>query len=71
MKSRQVIMLRDLLHNEYVRPNEFMEKLGISLRTVRMEIHEINDILRHKNMRINSSSARGYFILKEERTQFL
>ncbi|NSA03824.1 transcriptional antiterminator [Clostridium beijerinckii] len=70
MKSRQVIMLRDLLHNEYVRPNEFMEKLGISLRTVRMEIHEINDILRHKNMRINSSSARGYFILKEERTQF-
>lgn len=70
MKSRQVIMLRDLLHNEYVRPNEFMEKLGISLRTVRMEIHEINDILRHKDMRINSSSARGYFILKGERTQF-
>ena len=70
MKSRQVIMLRDLLNHEYVRPNEFVEKLNIGLRTVRMEIHEINDILKPKNIRINSSSARGYFVVKEERKQF-
>lgn len=70
MKSRQVIMLRELLHHEYVRPNEFIEKLNISLRTVRMEIHEINDILKDKNIRINSTSARGYFILEEERNEF-
>lgn len=70
MKSRQVIMIRDLLHNEYVRPNEFMEKLNISLRTVRMEIHEINDLLKQKNIKIDSSSVRGYFIVKEEKNEF-
>lgn len=70
MRSRQVIMLRDLLHNEYVKPNEFMEKLNVSLRTVRMEIHEINSILKHKDIKINSSSAKGYFIVKEEKNQF-
>lgn len=70
MKSRQVIMIRTLLQHEYVRPNEFMEKLNISLRTVRMEIHDINDVLKHKNIMINSSSSKGYFIVSEERELF-
>lgn len=70
MKSRQVIMIRALLQHEYVRPNEFMEKLNISLRTVRMEIHEINDVLKHKNIMINSSASKGYFIVTEERKLF-
>lgn len=70
MKSRQVIMIRSLLHYEYVRPHEFMEKLNISLRTVRMEIHEINDGLKSENIMIRSSSSKGYFILEEEKNQF-
>ena len=70
MKSRQVIIIRNLLQHEYVRPNEFMEQLNISLRTVRMEIHEINDMLKHRNIIINSSSSKGYYIVKEDRELF-
>lgn len=70
MKSRQVIMIRSLLNYEYVRPHEFMEKLNISLRTVRMEIHEINKVVKSRNIMIRSSSAKGYFIVREERNEF-
>lgn len=70
MKSRQVIMIRSLLHYEYVRPHEFMEKLNISLRTVRMEIHEINEMVKSRKVMIRSSSSKGYFIVREEHDEF-
>ena len=70
MKTRQVIMLRDLLHNSQVRLREFMKKLDISLRTVRMEIHDINAMVKPQNIAIRSSSAKGYFIISEERERF-
>lgn len=56
-----------LLQKDYVLSSEIKEKLSISIRTVRMEIHLLNDVLRSINISIHSSPKKGYYFYENDK----
>lgn len=63
MNNRQRKLIQLLLdHYSPMHGNEIASYLGSTTRTLRQDIFYINDILKKQNVKINSSSSKGYWI---------
>jgi len=65
---RQISILKELLkQSSYISGQYLAELLGVSSRTIRKEIREINALLSKKNLKINSMNSKGYILIKKEK----
>lgn len=67
MYSRKIRLIRALVENEEISSAELMKKLDVGQRTLRGEIHQINDILQKENVCIHSFSSGSYYIRTEDK----
>jgi len=65
---RQISVLEELLkHDSHISGNYLAELLGVSSRTIRTEIKEINTLIFNKDIRINSKNGKGYILNKKDK----
>lgn len=63
---------RDILNlilntEEYITGNELAKLCNVTIRTIRRDIKEINDLLKEYNVEIDSSTKKGYYINKKNK----
>lgn len=51
----------------YVTGNELVKMCNVSIRTVRMDIKKINELLEEYNIKINSSVKKGYYLTENNK----
>lgn len=68
MNNRQRKLIQLLLdHYSPIHGNDIANYLGTTTRTLRQDIFYINDILKKQNIKINSSSSKGYWINESDK----
>lgn len=72
LSNRQSKIVFELLHNDiYITGQYLGNATGVTSRTIRGDIKELNEELINTELHINSESSRGYYIPKDQREQWI